>query len=481
MNYRQQIHDYLAAHRGEMTELLKSLIRIPSVRGEAEPGAPFGRACNEVLEFTQRLYDSVGMKTELCCDGGYLLAEMGDGERSLGLFAHADVVPVADDWTFTPPFEPMEKEGCLIGRGVMDDKAAIVTSLFCARMIQELAIPFCSQLVCFTGANEESGMQDIRSYVNAHTPPDFSLVCDTAFPLYHGNKGRFTFIARSGTPFEQIKSFSGGVKGGAVMGKAMAVLPFDDALYDWLTARRSADMTVCRQCGEIVITALGLSTHLAIPEGSRNAGGMLASLLAECPMLAENDRRQMAFVAEILTKYYGEALGIACEDEVFGRLTCANSFAETRDGCLFCHFNVRRGNSRTAAEIADTLKAAFAAEGWQADVTFGTDPHLVPADDAYVQACLGEYREMTGDMSAPRVNAGGTYAVYLPRAVEIGPTCGGAPSGMPAGHGRVHQPDECANIDGILRAAEITMQMLLACDDIHSGGQTRGCWPNSAE
>lgn len=74
------------------------------------------------------------------------------------MFSHADVVSVSDDWVFTEPFHIIEKDGFLIGRGVIEDKASMVTSLHCAKMLKELKIPFHSKLVVFTGANEETGM-----------------------------------------------------------------------------------------------------------------------------------------------------------------------------------------------------------------------------------------------------------------------------------------------------------------------------------
>ncbi|MBO5218860.1 MAG: peptidase M20, partial [Clostridia bacterium] len=63
MPYRQQIHDDLAAHRGEIVALMKKLVRIPSVRGEAAPGAPFGQACRDALEFVKSLAEAEGLTT----------------------------------------------------------------------------------------------------------------------------------------------------------------------------------------------------------------------------------------------------------------------------------------------------------------------------------------------------------------------------------------------------------------------------------
>ena len=68
MIFKEQIHDYIQQHKGEIVDTLKELIRIPSVRGEAEDNAPFGKECARVLEFTQRLYESYTFETELDVD-----------------------------------------------------------------------------------------------------------------------------------------------------------------------------------------------------------------------------------------------------------------------------------------------------------------------------------------------------------------------------------------------------------------------------
>ena len=62
---QEKIHDYIHQHKDEIVNILKELIRIPSVRSEAEENVPFGAECARVLEFTQRLYESNGFDTEL--------------------------------------------------------------------------------------------------------------------------------------------------------------------------------------------------------------------------------------------------------------------------------------------------------------------------------------------------------------------------------------------------------------------------------
>lgn len=443
MGFEEQIHDYIRRHREEITHMLKELVKIPSVRGQAEENAPFGKECARALEFAQKLYVSNGFATELDVGGGYLLSFFGEGEKSLGLFAHADVVPAGDDWILTAPFEPIEKDGFIIGRGVVDDKSAVVASLFCAKMLKELNLPFESRLVCFTGANEESGMRDIQNYVRAHKAPDFSLVCDTAFPLYRGDKGILRFTATQDAPMKDVTDFSGGVAFNVILGEARA------------------------EIGKQSFIEKGVSRHSALPEGSLNAACVLAKKLSQSNILSEYDRKQTAFIATVLEKYYGEVFGIEQTDGDFGRLTVTNGIASMSEGRITLCFDMRYGASLNIEEAKAGVGSFFEKNGWTVAYVLESAPFILPDDDPYIAACMNVYKRFTGKADARSfVNAGGTYAGYLPRAAEIGTSygCGKRALELPQGHGGVHQPDECIGIDGLLNAIELTMLMLLECD-----------------
>lgn len=443
MDIKDQIHDYIHQHKGYIVGTLKELIAIPSIKGEAEEKAPFGKECAKALEFTQKLYEGYGFDTELNAEDGYLLSYCGTGKKSLGLFAHADVVPAGDDWILTSPFGPIEKDGFLIGRGAIDDKAAVVASLLCARMIRELQLPFKSRLVCFTGANEESGMQDIKKYVQAHTPPDFSLVCDTGFPLYRGDKGILHFVATQNVLLHDITDFWGGTAFNIILAEARAKI------------------------GERLFVENGISRHGALPEGSLNAAYVLAQKLSQSELLSEHDRKQMAFIATVLEKYYGEVFGIAHTDKDFGKLTVTNGIVKMTDGRISLCFDLRYGASLCVEETKNKIRRFFDNNGWSVDFLLESKPFIISDEDPYITACMDVYKKFTGEQDASSVvNARGTYARYLPCAAEIGLTFGGKKRmfDLPPGHGSVHQPDECISIDGLLNAVELTMLMLLECD-----------------
>ena len=59
---------------------------------------------------------------------------------------------------------------------------------------------------------------------------------------------------------------------------------------------------------------------------------------------------------------------------------------------------------------------------------------------------------------------GGTYARKLKHAVGYGGGNGVSADFLPPGHGRVHQPDEARNIQGILEAIKIYVLSVLEID-----------------
>lgn len=445
MRYEEEIHNYVQSHKDEIINMLKELVKIPSIQSESEEGAPFGRACAEVLEYVKSCWQNNGFDTELHQDGGYLLSYYGEGEKSIGLFSHADVVSVSDDWIFTKPFDISEKDGFLIGRGVSDDKGAIVISLYCAKMLKELNIPFNSRLVVFTGANEETGMRDIKNYVKENTPPDFSLVTDCAFPIYRGDKGILQFEAMSNTPFKEIEDFSGGKDINITLGKA--------------TAKINGNK----------ITETGVSCHGALPEGSVNAGYLLAKKLCDENLLCKEDAEQMKLIKLLLEKYYGRAFGIDGEDKVFGKLTCTNGIIRTENGRPALTFDIRYGIDTDYENIKNKISEFFGQNGWTIRIVSEKRPYIISEDNVYLRKCLKAYKEFCKTDDAPTyINAGATYAGELPFAIETGNAFyAGKPDGMLEGHGNAHQPDECINAEGFIEAAEVIVHMLLACDSEH--------------
>jgi len=467
--YRKVIHDYIQSNRDNIVSDLMDLVRIPSVDGTPEPGAPYGKECARMLKYIEKIHKDNGFECELDEDGGYLLTYYGEGEKSIGLFAHSDVVPVNDDWIYTKPFEPIEKDGFLIGRGISDNKSGVVTSLYIAKMLRDLEIPFNSRLMLFTGSNEECGMDDLKNCNKRHKAPDFAIVPDSGYPVYRGDKGILRVWASASKKLETVTEFEGGSAFNIILGHVEMKLKYSDALYAELTEKAGENITVSKDGDSILLSSNGLSRHAATPEGSINAGLLLAELLCDCGSLPASDREQFETVKSMLGCIYGEYFGIENIDPDFGALTCVNGMIALDDGKLRISFDIRRGSCVDVDEMLAQIKRVLDGIGWGMEVVDCTPAFAVPKDDPYLKALLNVYRDFTGNNEAESVlHAGGTYAMYLPYALEIGTSHGGGtvPFEMPDGHGRAHQPDEYISINGLLESIEIAALMLIEADNM---------------
>lgn len=123
---RDTLVNRMATHRID----LERLIAIPSVSAEGYDAAEV-RRCAEVVRdlltargcANARLLEVEGSHPAVYAD--WLNA--GDDRPTVLCYAHHDVQPPGDPaaWT-SPPFEPVERDGRLYGRGAADDKAGIM-------------------------------------------------------------------------------------------------------------------------------------------------------------------------------------------------------------------------------------------------------------------------------------------------------------------------------------------------------------------
>ncbi len=140
--------------------LLKNLVRIPSLSHEEKLIADYVADYISNHNLTpQRLDDNI-----------YL--SVGEGENCLLLNSHLDVVPPSEDHPY-PPFDAVEKEGAIWGRGTVDAKAsgtAMLRALI--ELYEEGWRPIKGRLmVALTTCEEVGGDYNGLQALRPHLPP----------------------------------------------------------------------------------------------------------------------------------------------------------------------------------------------------------------------------------------------------------------------------------------------------------------------
>ncbi len=141
---------------GEALEHLKSLIRIKTVNppGDEKPAAEYlaDHLAKEGLD--PEVIDSDDNRANM------VVRLKGTGEKPpLLLNGHLDVVAVEEDKWSVPPFEAVEKDGFIMGRGAVDMKHMVTMSLMCMLLMKRAGVTLKRDLIFCAVADEEAGGQ----------------------------------------------------------------------------------------------------------------------------------------------------------------------------------------------------------------------------------------------------------------------------------------------------------------------------------
>ena len=138
-NLIASIDSFIQANERNIVRDIGRLIAVNSVLDTAKEGMPFGEGPAKVLELGLEIARELGLETRNCENYiGY--AALDDNDDYLATITHLDVVPAGEGWT-GDPFTMRERDGYLIGRGIMDDKGPSVICLYALKFIKEAGIP----------------------------------------------------------------------------------------------------------------------------------------------------------------------------------------------------------------------------------------------------------------------------------------------------------------------------------------------------
>ena len=449
------IDKWIEQHRTDIVRAAQELIRIPSVLGTAEPGAPFGVETRRALDYVLGLAQQYGFQTTKMVDGYAAHAESGSGEQLIGVLGHVDVVPAGNDWKHDP-FGAQIEHGRIYGRGSADDKGPTISGFFgIVAMLRSGIVPK-KRVRMIVGADEELGFRCMGYYLKHEEMPTLGIVPDGSFPVVHAEKGIANPVLTASIATDgAIVSLDGGTRGNMVPDRAVARLRIGTAqAIGAMSKLAGADRIIAHNDGGILtVNATGVSAHASTPTEGVNAVGVLCGVLLKLECLPDAERALLKSIHDAAVDTTGEILGVAGSDDVVGPLTSNLGVLTTVGAEVDLAFSVRYPVTWKGDDIREKIEVAASKIGLGLKSWHDGPPLHVPKDDPFLQTLLDVYRAETGDLQPPKTMGGGTYARVLKKAVAFGPDFPGFPP-------MAHQADEYWLIDDMLKAAKIYAKAL---------------------
>ena len=448
----KKVYDLIDSYQDAFVHTLKRWVRVPSVKGDPDDGAPFGPQVRRLLDMAMVDAETMGFITHVydgyACD----ITLEGSTDETIAVLGHLDVVPAGDGWT-VDPFAGVQEGDKLIGRGTEDDKGPSLCALYAMKAIREAGIPLRKSIRLILGCDEESGWEDMEYYCEHAKMPEVGFSPDASFPCINTEKGMIHLalrapVAQTGL---QVKQFCTGERMNVIPGESKMLLEGGPELVDRIAAY--AARTNLPYAAEVTaegvwVTAEGIPGHSAYPEGCRNAIGMNLLLLRELGV--EGAFRTLADAVGMESN--GQSLGVAYSDDVSGSLTCNMGILRLSDGEITLTLDMRV--PITADLEALKSEALKNLPGFTADHSDTKPPHHVPEDSELVSNLLAAYTEETGQPAKAQYTGGGTYAKVLKQGVAYGAT-------FPDDEDLAHQANEYVSIPKMMTAMKIYANALL--------------------
>ncbi len=458
MNYQpyvdERFDDYLKD--------LNDLVSIESVRDveHAQDNAPFGpniaKALDTLLEKGKR--DGFEVKNY---DGNAGVITLGDGEETVGVLGHLDVVPLGDGWT-KDPLKVTEENGYLYGRGVLDDKGPLLAGYYAMKIIKDLNIPLKKKIMLIAGTDEESGMGGIKAYLENGGPvPDMGFTPDADFPVIYGEKGNI-HIDLDSDDSTIIESFEAGSRPNIVIEKANAVLDtdqLDSKLFDFYLASNGLKGHAEVKDGKVHLYMEGTAAHGSVPYLGVNAGVLLLNYIGQA-----YDDQLSKDLYTLLKDWKGSPENIDVNGAYMGFLTMNPGIITIKDHHAHVVIDIRYPNDTTPSQVFDGFVSACKelASSITPTMPRSGDPLFVDPNSKLVKDLMAAYAENTGDTFHPAITiGGGTYAKMFDNFVAYGPEkpWKRVPKGIKAGG--CHEADEAVDVNDLKEAIAIYTDALV--------------------
>ncbi|KQL32562.1 dipeptidase PepV [Psychrobacillus sp. FJAT-21963] len=441
--------------RTEMIEELQKLIQIPSVLDEkaATEEMPFGPKPLEALNHMLSEGKNEGLVTKNIDNmAGHI--EMGDGEETLGILCHVDVVPVGEGWTY-PPFEGVVADDKIYGRGAIDDKGPTIAAWMAMKLVKESGIPLHKKVRLIIGTDEESGFRCVERYFEKEPMPEIGFAPDADFPIINAEKGiaNLIFTQTGSTETETIQFFQAGKRTNMVPDEAFALifggLHSIKQKFSEFSTEHGFNGEVTQEGPMVKVLVRGKSAHAMEPDEGVNAAILLAKFLQVVPLTPHSK----AFVDFLVIGFgddsRGHALSLNFSDDVSGDTTLNPGvihYAPAQGSCT--QVSMRYSVTYPFEEKLSTCRETLQNLGITLDLGSNSKPHYVDKEDILIKSLQKVYERQTGEEAKLLSIGGGTYARVLKNGVAFGML-------FPGRKDVAHQVDEYVDIEDLVKATAI--------------------------
>lgn len=462
----RRIDEWMERHLPEMLTHIKELIRIPSIAKDA-PGEehPFGNGCADALDYVLMLAEALGFSTRNYDYYGGSARLPGRTGRTIGFFAHLDTTPAGAMWTFQP-FNPIVRDGYIIGRGAEDNKGAAVMILYMLRCLRDLEILLDHTILVVFGCGKKSRMKDMDYILRREPAPDLSLIADANFPVCTGEKGSLNFEL-SCPAGGRLIDFHAGLAESMVPHQAFALLdgvPFEEARK---RLEQDSRCSIVPAGPYVKIAAGGLGGHAAFPEKTHSPIPVLASVLLDNGLADGSCTHALRYLRDTYGTCFGAPFDLDVRDETYGYTTHVCGMVRMRGGVLYQTVNVRYIPPVDPDKAERLTRRAAERAGMVYRKLNNAPPRTLEPRMQPIAAMLTSIsNRVTGRHLHEYTMGGGTYAKKLPNALPFGPNRSDLPMPFGEGRGYGHLPDEVMRIENLTDGLKIYVLSLLRLDPL---------------
>lgn len=444
------LKELLSSYKKEALENLQSWIRINSIYDEStiSKGKPFGEGVYNALEFIARLAEEKGFEVDRC-DGYCTEIKYGQGDKIIGVYAHADVVPVSGNWKY-PPFSATIEDDVLFGRGTSDDKGPAMAAFYALLALKENGlIKDDYQVRLVIGGNEERGSACLEYYFHKLHKPycNYGFTPDGEFPLIYGEKGISNYQTKGKLNVEEVIYIDAGVVANSVIDKAEALLKTKDGIEEYLASAGYKYLLEDKAEGYL-LTIFGKAAHGSLPQEGVNAGLQLLDVLGEVFSINE--------FKSLVASYKdpsGKTLGEYYHSDLLNDTTYNVGLINYREDSFMMVVNFRYGENVDPLKVISSINNKLP---FETKVITATESLCFDPNSSWIQSLLRAYQEESGDYESKIMTiGGGTYAKECRNTVAFG-------SAFPGSHDNIHDADEHITLNDFYTSMPIYAKAILA-------------------